>query len=405
VGTVRILLVHNYYRSTAPSGENDVFEAEGAMLQRAGHEVRYLVRRSDDLASSGALGTVRGALSAPWNPIAAGAMRRAVQAFRPDVVHVHNVFPMLSPSVLHAVARPTALVITLHNYRVVCPAAIPLREGRPCTECLERRSAIPSLRYGCYRGSRLATLPLALSVELQRIRRTFSTKVDAVICLSDFQRDLLARAGLPEDRLVVKPNFLSETEAPVPWSGRRDAVVFVGRLSAEKGVSDLLEAWRLWGRDAPELRVVGDGEQRAELEATSQLLPGARVHFLGKLPRRAARDEIAHARLLVVPSTWYETFGMVVLQAMEAATPVAVAEIGSLPEIAGEEGGLTFPSGAPRVLRDRVQAAWQAPDRLEALGRGGRARFERTYTESRALERLMEIYSAAMKRSAGGATT
>jgi hypothetical protein len=165
---VKVLLVHNFYGSAAPSGENQVFEAEKALLQAHGHEVEEFARRSDEIRSQGVWGVARGALATPWNPWMTKAIKRAVTHFRPDVVHVHNTFPLISPGIFHAIGQRAARVLTLHNYRLFCPAAIPMRAGRVCTDCLDICSPLPALQYGCYRGSRLATLPLALSVAMHR---------------------------------------------------------------------------------------------------------------------------------------------------------------------------------------------------------------------------------------------
>jgi glycosyltransferase involved in cell wall biosynthesis len=201
------------------------------------------------------------------------------------VVHVHNTFPSLSPAVFHAVGYRAARVLVLHNYRLYCAAAMLLRSGRVCTECLDRRSALPSLRYGCYRGSRIATAPIAASVALHRALGTWTEHVDAFLALSDFQRLRMIQAGLPAAKVHVRPSFFPGDPAVMPWSERPAYVVFSGRLTAEKGVAALLRAWRAWGEEAPELRVVGGG---ALLPQLTRMAAGLRVTFLG--PRLRAPD-------------------------------------------------------------------------------------------------------------------
>jgi hypothetical protein len=153
---MKVLCVHNYYGLSAPSGENVVFESEIELLKRRGHEVVTFLRFSDSIRSKGVLGTLQGAISTPWNPWSAAAIRHEVDRFQPDVVHVHNTFPLLSPAIFRYTGHRSTRVLTLHNYRLFCPAAIPMREGNVCTECLDRKSSWPALRHGCYRGSRLA---------------------------------------------------------------------------------------------------------------------------------------------------------------------------------------------------------------------------------------------------------
>ena len=181
---MKVLLVHNFYGSGAPSGENQVFEAEENLLRVHGDSVSVFRRHSDEIRSLGILGAARGALATCWNPWMTVAIRQSVVALRPDVVHVHNTFPLISPGIFHAVGEQVARVLTLHNYRLFCAAAIPMREGNPCTECLDRRSAWPAVKFGCYRGSRIATLPLAASVAIHRVMATWTREVDAFIELS-----------------------------------------------------------------------------------------------------------------------------------------------------------------------------------------------------------------------------
>jgi glycosyltransferase involved in cell wall biosynthesis len=394
---MRILLAHNFYGSSAPSGENRAFEAERDLLRRRGHAVDELTRDSDELRSQGTAGAVRGALATPWNPFAAAAMRAAVRACRPDVVHVHNTFPLLSPAAVRAIPRGVARVVTLHNVRVFCPNALPIREGRLCTECLDRRSVLPSLRHGCYRGSRAATLPIAVNVALHRALRTWHRHADALVVLNEFQRRLLVSAGLPADRTVVKPNFFAGEPTPVPWSAREDYAVFAGRLYGAKGVEALVRAWLAW-EGAPELRIVGGGPDEASLAALARRAERP-IRFLGQRPAAETQALIARARLLVVPSPVFEGFPMVVCEAFAHGTPVAASDIGALASVV-EDGanGVVFAAGDPASLHRRVRDAWVAPGTLERLAAGARSSFERLYSARVNHDRLMEIYELARAR-------
>lgn len=395
---MRILLAHNFYGSAAPSGENQVFEAEKALLQSRGHELAEFTRHSDEIRGQGVWGVLKGAAATPWNPWAARAIRQVVARFQPDVVHVHNTFPLLSPAIFHALSGTgVARVMTLHNYRLFCPAAIPMRAGKVCTDCLDRRSVLPALQHGCYRNSRLATAPLALNVALHRAAGTWTKEVDAFIALTEFQRQRVVAAGLPAGRVHVKPNFYPGSPGVVPWAQRKPYVVFAGRLTAEKGVTTLVRAWQLWGNDAPELRVLGGGELRAELENMAQDLP---VRFLGQLSATKAQQQIAGASLLLLPSEWFEGFPMVVREAFAFGTPAAVSNLGPLPSIVKHgESGLVFEAGNPASLLEVVSRAWRAPGLLEQLGRGARAAFEAHYTEDANYTTLMAIYGKAMAQS------
>jgi len=393
---MKVVLVHNFYRSALPSGENQVFEMERALLQKHGHDVRLFTRHSDELAAQGALGKIKGAVSVPWNPFSSRALRKVIQDFRPDVAHVHNTFPMLSPSVL-AAAKGVARVMRLPNFRLFCAAGFPVRDGNVCIDCLEQRSPLPALKHGCYRGSRAATAPLVANIALQKFRGTWKKDVEIFLALSEFQRELMVNAGLPAEKVLVKPNFHPGNPEVLSWSEREDRVVFVGRLSAEKGVRTLLRAWALWGESAPILRIVGDGELRQELEQVAQGLP---VEFAGQLSPDETHTEIGRSRLLVLPSEWYETFGLVVTEGFARGTPAAVSRIGPLPDLVRTpESGCTFEPANPESLLNAVRSAWENPARLERWSRGARAAFEAKYTEDANHAMLMGIYEQAIERT------
>jgi len=275
-----------------------------------------------------------------------------------------------------------------------------MRDGSICTECITRKSALPALQHGCYRNSRLATLPLALSVALHRGLGTWLHHVDAFIALTDFQRDLMVEAGLPADLVHVKPNFYPGVPTALPWKERRPCVVFAGRLSAEKGVESLVHAWMKWGASAPELRIVGGGELKERLTKLVSKTPNVPIRFLGQLPAAEAQDEISRSRLLVLPSEWFEGFPLVVREAFAFGTPVAASDIGSLPGIVCQgENGVIFPPADPQALLEAVQAIWDKEGELERLGAGARRSFETLYTEKANYKLLMDIYQQAIEVS------
>jgi len=390
---VKVILAHNYYGSTAPSGENYVFTAERDLLRQRGHEVTEFVRHSDEIRTKGVWGTAKGALATPWNPFAARAMRKALDSFHPDVVHVHNTFPLLSPAIFHAISTRVPLVLTLHNYRLFCPAAIPIRAGSVCTKCLDTRSVRSAVRYGCYRNSHLSTLPLAFSVALHRNLGTWTKHLDAFIAFTEFQRELLVKAGLPAGRVHVKPNFISDIPNPIQWVDRGNYAVFVGRLSVEKGVRTLLSAWR--SVIGLPLKILGDGPLRGELEAYVRS-QGINAEFLGGVPRDEVLSIVSGACLQVVPSECYEGFPMVILEAYACGTPVVASRIGSLAEIVVDgETGLHFEAGDPLDLAQRVNHLAERPELARRMGMKAREIFLVKYTAEKNLELLMGIYRRA----------
>lgn len=390
---MRVLLVHNFYGAGAPSGENYVVHSERDILAERGHEVVVYSRESDEIRAKGSRGAIIGGLVTPWNQRSLREVSRIVRQFRPDVMHVHNTFPLISPSVF-SVGDDVAKVLTLHNYRLFCPAAIPLRDGEVCSKCIDARSSWASIRYGCYRNSRVATLPLAASVALHRAIGTWSRRVNRFVVLSRFQASVVRHAGLPAERVIVKPNFVRGQATPLPWTKRHRYVLFAGRFGEEKGVRTLLKAWKMWGQAAPQLHLAGDGELRPEVEAMANELP---VKVLGRLSRDELRLQMAQAMLVVVPSEWWETFGMVVCEAYAQGTPVAVSNLGALPELVeNNRTGAIFRSGDPVSLLDCVRGLWLQPGWLEEMGQAARVEFKAKYTESVAYDNLIDLYRSAI---------
>lgn len=389
---MQVLLAHNFYRSASPSGENEVFEIEKTLLRARGHSVVEFTARSDDL-SHGFRGLAQGALSSIWSRASRRALESECEIGSPDLIHVHNVFPMLSPSIFWA-RRSCPVVLTLHNYRLHCANGVPMRpSGNVCTECMDRRSSWPAIRHGCYRGSRLATTPLAFGISLHRAIGTWVDRVDAFIALSEFQRDLMVSAGLPSRKVHVRPNFFpGDAPVPVPWP-LRGGVVFVGRLSAEKGILDVLEAWRSWGADSPRLTVVGDGPLMSRVR---ELAAGANVEVAGRLNAAEAQERIASAKLLIAPSRWFECFPLTIREALAFGTPVVTSDLGPLPHIVREGvSGVITPAGDPVRLLAAVRRVWGDDALLQRLGAGAFSDYLTRFAENSAYESLMLIYREA----------
>jgi glycosyltransferase involved in cell wall biosynthesis len=395
---LRVLLVHNRYQQ--PGGEDAVFETQAALLESAGHEVRRLVVANESIgARLGAGSRLRLAAGTTWSRAGVGLVRRTAGTFRPDVMHVHNFFPLLSPAI-HSAAHEAgaATVQTLHNYRLICPSANLFRDARPCHDCVGRRVAWPGIVHACYRDSRLATGAVAAMLGVHRVRRTWHADVDRFVALTSFARELLVEGGLPGDRIVVQPNVLADE--PAAAEGPGDGFLFVGRLAADKGVATLLAAWE---RLAPttELRIAGAGPLEQAVIASAQRLPN--VRYLGRLDRPAVLAEMRRSRAVIVPSHWYEAFPLTVLEAFASGRPVIAAGHGSLAEIVtdGQTGLLVRPAD-PVDLRARVTYAQEHPEEMAAAGRAARAEFLDRYTASRGLHGLLDVYRQALEQRDSG---
>jgi glycosyltransferase involved in cell wall biosynthesis len=394
---MRVLLIHNFYGSENPSGENVAFLAERNLLQSREIEVVSFERRSDQIRSRGIPGLIAGGLSTPFNFKSASQVRELALETKPDIVHVHNTFPLISPSIFWSLRDlPCAVVLTLHNYRLFCAAGRPMRNGESCTQCLDKRSVMPALRYGCYRDSRLATFPLAISIAVHRQIGTWNEHVDRFIALTQHQRGMMIHAGLPAGLVCVKPQFYPGSPEPIPWIERDDTVLFVGRLDHAKGARSLLDAWRELGTDAPRLDIIGDGPDRSVMENQISSEGLNRVRLLGQLSFDETQNRIEHSRLLVIPSTWFEGFPMVIREAFAFGVPVAASDLGSLAELVKEgTNGFLFQPNCPELIAAVVRKAWADQQELERIGAGARQSFLDSYTEDANFKDLLSIYEGA----------
>lgn len=394
---MKVLLVHNFYGSSAPSGENSAVEEERRLLTRGGVDVETLFTSSDSIRGKGVLGLLEGGVATPWNPRTKALLASKLQAWTPDVVHVHNTFPILSPSIFHYLrAAGLPVVMTVHNYRLLCSAGTLSRDGRACAECFDRLSPVPGLVHGCYRSSRIATLPVYMMIELHRYLRTWARCVDRFIVLSDFQRSLLARAGVSDSRMVIKPPSYIDAPTQVEWDRRDGGVAYVGRLSSEKGVAVLLEAWKALGASAPPLDIVGDGDVASELKAYCSRERLRDVTFHGALPHEAAIKVMSKSKLLVIPSLAYEGFPMVVREAFALGVPIVGTDHGSLKTLVrdGMDGAL-LPPGDATALARRISELWSNDATLQAYGASVRLRFEQEMGEKTNLQQLLSVYRSA----------
>jgi glycosyltransferase involved in cell wall biosynthesis len=393
---VRVLIVHNHYRSANPSGEDHVVAQESALLRAAGHEVELCGAHSDDIGpmSLAAKALLPGRVV--WSSSAKRLVAGRIEAFTPDVVHVHNVFPLLSPSVFESCrAAGVPLVLTVHNYKPMCASGDLLRNGVTCHDCLGR-APLPALRHGCYRGSRLATLPVATSLVVNRHR--WLDAPARVIALSHAQRDLLVRHGADPAKVVVKPNFVER--GPVRATGAPGGhVLSLGRLSAEKGLHVLMDAWdlataRSGGTTSLPLVIAGSGPLDADVRAWASARDDVRV--LGQVSRSRGAQLVADARAVVMPSVWEETFGLVAIEAMAAGVPVLASAHGSFPSLVtdGVDGWLHRPGDA-LGLATHLRRAVDEPERLATMGAAALSTYSSRFTPQANLGQLVSIYEAA----------
>ena len=255
---------------------------------------------------------------------------KTLKEFKPDIVHVHNFFPLISPSVFHACKKYNVPVVqTLHNYRLLCPAGTFLRDSEVCELCMDD-NMLNAIKFGCYRGSRTQTVPLVAMVKFNEYIKTWKEHIDQFICLSEFAKNKFINGGFDERKISIKPNFVND-EIPELNFQREKILLYVGRLSKEKGVKYLLEAWAsLKDKQGYKIVIIGDGPESSELERTYSDLD---VVFLGKKNSSEVMEYINKSKFLVVPSIWFEGFPMTIVEAFSVGTPVISSNIGTMTEI------------------------------------------------------------------------
>lgn len=395
---MKILLIHNYYGSQSPSGENAVFNAEMQLLRKHGHQVIEYTRHSDEIRQLGWGGLLKAAVGIPWNPFSLRKIRQLIEKEQPDVMHAHNTFPLLSPAIFYAAHdTKTATVLTMHNYRLFCASAIVMRNDKPCTLCLDQKSVKASIKYGCYRGSRLATVPLACSISLHRKIKTWQKQVDAFIALTEFQRNMMVKAGVPSEAIYVKPHFYPDPPVPIQSGCRENKAIFIGRLGPEKGVRLLLDAWQTWGLDAPNLEIIGSGPEEDQLKQRSIAYGlNNKIIFLGQQSFQQTQNRLQQAKILLLPSLCFEGFPMVMREAFALGVPIVASRLGSMACLVDEQkNGFLFESGNTVDLLHVLKKAWNDPENLAKMGEAARATFENQYTAEANYYKLMDIYRAA----------
>ena len=384
---MKILIIHNHYQR--PGGEDVTARAEKDLLNANGHQVVEYVRKNDEIAVYGLWQIATLAARSVWAWDSHRDIKALLERERPQIAHFHNTFPLISPAAYYACRHAGVPVVqSLHNPRLICPAATLQRNHGVCEDCVGRKFAWPGVLHACYRGSRVQTSVVAATLAFHWQVGTWNRLVDRFILPTHFLRRKFAEAGLPEEKITVKPHFVDDygvRSTPGTYA------LFVGRLAPEKGVYTLLEAWTKLGRIP--LKVRGDGP----LEKLAQRLAGESGGAIQLVPRMARNELVGlmhGARFLVWPSEgYYETFGYVAAEAFSCAIPVIASRTGVAEEIV-EDGrtGVHFTPGDPQDLAAKVEWAWTHPAKMEAMGRAARAEYESKYTAERNYPMLIEIY-------------
>ena len=385
---MRILQLHNHHSSLG--GAMEVLAHEGQLLTEAGHQVeQFTLPATEELN----LSSVRAGAKAVWNVEASRETKRRIGVFRPDVVHVHTPFPLMSPAVFRA-ARSAGVpaVTTLHSYRWSCVAGTCVRDGRICEDCVGSRLKLPGVRHACYHDSHAASAALTLSLGVHRAVGTTHRAVTRYLALTDFMRRLMVRDGYPAERVMVKPNSVPDPGTAGRRTGGPREVFFAGRLIEIKGVRTMLEAWRL--ADTRDLRLViaGDGELRSLVEQAAADDPA--IDYVGRVGEAEVTRRMRDAEVVLVPSQWYEGLPLVILRSLAVGTPLLVSDLENFSQdVVGDGTGWAFPTGEARGLAALLSGLGADPERAAALRGAARASYDARYSPSVDLARLERVYA------------
>lgn len=392
---MRVLVVHNRYSAATPSGENVSVDHEVAWLRQAGVEVHEHFTSNDTVLGGGATVKLRAAAETTWSPTAAAGIQAALDRVRPDLVHVHNLFPLFTASVpWQALRRDLPVVWTARNLRVTCIEGTHFRDGRDCGDC-RPGWRVPGIRHRCYRGSVAAsTLVTGATAVFRRIARTRIT----TIAISETLRSwLVGDAGFDPGRVHVKYNGVpapaTDLASGEPTAGR--TFLFVGKFAAYKGIDLLLDAWRRVEHPGARLRFVGDGPMA---DTVRRATADPRIEWAGQVPAAEVGREIAGSRAVLVPSVWEEPFGRVVAEAFSMGRPIITTGRGALTEVVGDGAGWITGTD-PAALARAIDEAAASDALVAARGAAGRARHAELFSPEATTARLLDIYRHATGRT------
>ncbi|MBW4459928.1 MAG: glycosyltransferase family 4 protein [Nodosilinea sp. WJT8-NPBG4] len=381
---MRILSIHNAYQIRG--GEDESCAAEERLLENHGHQVDRYTATNDDIPSYSPL---RLAAKTLWSQTAYREVRVRLRSQPYDIVHVQNFFPLISPSVYYAAqAEGVPVVQTLRNYRLICPNGLFFRNGQVCEDCVGQAVPYAGIVHKCYRQSRPASAMVTAMITTHRLLKTWDQQVNIFITLTQFAKQKLVEGGMPADKIIVKPNFIDPD--PGVGSGNGGFALYVGRLSVEKGLDTLIDAWKQLSTPYP-LKIVGDGPLADLVRDAAQALPN--IEWLGRRPIGEVHHLMGEASFLVFPSKWYETFGRVAVEAFAKGTPVVAAKIGAIAELV-ETGktGLHFEPGNPHSLAQQVQQLLDHPTQRFAMRHVARQTYLERYTATQNYTYISDIY-------------
>lgn len=383
--TMRILLIHNKYQQKG--GENVVFEAECELLEKNGHTVEKVL--FDNLHIKTSWNKFMAGIKSLYNFDSAAVVEDAIKSFKPDLIHVHNLFPLASPSIFYVAEKHAVPVIaTLHNYRLICPSATLFHDGKIYEKSIHTVFPLDPIFQGVYRNSVIQTASAVLMTGIHKLLGTWKNKVDRYIVLTDFakRKFLNSSLGVPAEKMVVKPNFtVDHGSGTYP---REDFFLFIGRLTEEKGIKTVLECAKISNAN---IKIIGDGPLRAEVEHQASI--HSNIQYLGFQDKETINNILKRTKALLFASLWYEGFPMTILEAFAAGTPVICSKLGGPGEIVEDHiSGLHFVPGNAEDLAHKMLLLADNKGLIATLGKGARNIFQTKYSEESNYQRLLNLY-------------
>jgi glycosyltransferase involved in cell wall biosynthesis len=382
---VRVLFAHNRYQQSG--GEDRVVSEESRMLEKRGHTVSLFLLDNDAIV--GSLDSLRAGLESFYSRRTAHRLDAVLKSFRPDVIHVHNFQPTLSPAVFFCAKRAGVPVVhTLHNYRLICASAGLFRSGEICQDCVKARSFLPGIMHSCYRNSRLGSAAVGANMAFHSAIGTWTRRVDRYIALTESSRALLTQFRIPPELVRIKPNFVEDVAV---GNGSGDFALFTGRLTEEKGINTLMEADRRFSLAMP-IYVAGNGPLMSQIQQAAER-PGSKLRILGWQERVEVQRLMREAKVMLVPSIWHEPMPMAIVESLATGLPVIATRMGGLPEIIddGVTGKLIPPSDA-EALAKAIEELATSHENLQAMRLAARSSYERRFSEDENYRILMNIY-------------
>ncbi len=388
---MKILQIHNSYQT--PGGEDKVVNAEKELLEARGHKVIQYIRHNDEIKEYGVFQKIKFFVETIYSQRTFKELGKLINEQKPDISHIHNVFPLISPSVYYCLKQlKIPIVQTIHNYRFLCPNGLLYTKNNICEECKDGNTFHCFFKK-CYNDSFLLSGLYALTFWIHRKIKTFQNKIDIFIALTNFTKDKLVEGGFPKDKIDTVGNFLLQDGIRKTYD-KENYAVFMGRLSSEKGLMTLLKAFQKVNKF--KLKMAGKGELEQELKGYIEKNKMLQVEIIGFISGKERLELLGKAKFSIIPSQWYETFGMSVLESFSVGTPVIASRIGGLPELVEEgKNGLLFSPGNVDDLAEKISYLYKNPDKAVRMGKYARNCVEKKYNPERHYATLLEIYKRA----------